>query len=72
MPQRLEKPQHAIAAAGNAEQHRAHDPIAQFLGEIVEHLVARRLDILEQLLHQLVIVIGERLQHGEARVFFHD
>jgi hypothetical protein len=29
----------------------------------------RRLDILEQLLHQLVVVIGQRLQHGEARFF---
>ena len=45
-----------------------HDQaLAQFLGEIVEHLVARRLDVLEQLLHQLVVVIGQRLQHGEAR-----
>ena len=45
-----------------------HDqPLAQFLGQIVEHLVARRLDVLEQLLHQLVVVIGQRLQHGEAR-----
>ena len=70
MPQRLEKPQHAIAAGGNAKQHRAHDTVAQFLGEIVEHFVARRLDILEQLLHQLVVVIGERLQHREARFFF--
>ena len=26
-------------------------------------------NILEQLLHQLIIVIGQRLQHGEARFF---
>ena len=52
---------------GGAEQHRADQAVAQFLGEIVEHLVARRLDVLEQLLHQLVVVVGERFQHREAR-----
>ncbi len=40
---------------------------AQFLGQIVEDLVARRRNVLEQLLHQLVVVVGQRLQHGEAR-----
>ena len=65
--QRLEQAQHAVRAGGDAEQHRDDQPLAQFLGEIVEHLVARRLDVLEQLLHQLVVVIGQRLQHGEAR-----
>ena len=67
--QRFQEPQHAIRARGDAEQHRTNDAVAQFLREIVEHLVARRLDILEQLLHQLIIVIGQRLQHGEARFF---
>ncbi len=67
MAQRLEQAQHAVRAGGDAEQHRDDQTLAQFLGEIVEHLVARRLDVLEQLLHQLVVVIGERLQHGEAR-----
>ena len=65
--QRLEQAQHAVLAGGDAEQHRDDQPLAQFLGQIVEHLVARRLDVLEQLLHQLVVVIGQRLQHGEAR-----
>ena len=67
MAQRLEQAQHAVRAGGDAEQHRDDQTIAQFLGEIVEYLVARRLDVLEQLLHQLVVVIGQRLQHGEAR-----
>ena len=66
---RFQEPQHAVGACGNAEQHRTDDAIAQFLREVVENLVARRLDILEQLLHQLVVVIGQRLQHGEARFF---
>ena len=41
--------------------------VPQFLGEVVEHFVAWRRDVFQQLLHQLVIVVGERLQHGEAR-----
>ena len=65
--QRLHQPQHAVGARRRADQHRTDETLAQFLGEIVEHLVARRLDVFEQLLHQLVVVVGERLQHGEAR-----
>ena len=67
MPQRLHQAEHAIGARGDADQDRADQPVAQLLGEIVEHLVARRRDVGEQLLHQLVVVIGERFQHGEAR-----
>jgi len=33
----------------------------------VEHLVARRRNVFEQLLHQFVVVIGQRFEHGEAR-----
>ncbi len=70
VPQRLQQPQHAVGARGGAEQHRTDQPFAQLLGEIVEHLVARRGDILEQLLHQLVVMVGQCLQHGEARGLF--
>ena len=66
MAQRLHQPQHAVLAHRGAEQHRTDQAFAQFAGEIVEHRVARRLDILEQLLHQRVVVIGEFLQHREA------
>ena len=66
MAQRLHQPQHAVLAHGGAEQHRTDQPFAQFAGEIVEHRVARRLDVLEQLLHQRVVVIGELFQHREA------
>ena len=65
--QRLQQPQHAVRARRRAHQHRTDQPLAQFARQIVEHLVARRLDVFEQLLHQLVVVIGERFQHGEAR-----
>jgi hypothetical protein len=39
----------------------------QFLRQVIEDLVARGLDVLEQLLHQLVVVIGQRLEHRETR-----
>ena len=67
MAQRLHQPQHAIGARGRAEQDRTDETLAHFLGQIVEDLVARRLDVFQQLLHQLVVVVGQRLQHGEAR-----
>ncbi len=68
--QRFEQPQHAVGSRRRAHQHRTDQAFAQFAGEIVEHLVARRLDVFEQLLHQLVVVIGQGLQHGEARGLF--
>jgi hypothetical protein len=65
--QRLHQPQHAILAQGRAEQHRADQSLAQLAREIVEHGIARRLDVLEQLFHQRIVVIGELFQHREAR-----
>src|SRR5262249_19719499 len=50
-----------------AEQNGTDEPIAQLLAEIVEDLVLRRLNVAKELLHQLVVVVGERLQHREAR-----
>ena len=67
MPQRLHQPQHAVFACRGTQQHRADQAFAQFAGEIVEHRVARRLDVFQQLLHQHVVVIGELFQHREAR-----
>src|SRR5713101_6675834 len=66
MAQRLHQAQHAILAHRGAEQHRTDQSFTQFAGEIVEHRVARRRNILEQLLHQRVVVIGELFQHREA------
>ncbi len=68
--QRLEQPQHAVGAGGGAHQNRNDQPLTQVLGKIVENLVARRRDVLEQLLHQRVVVVGKLLQHGEARGLF--
>jgi hypothetical protein len=67
MAQRLHQAQHAIGACRRPEQHGAYQAFAQLLGKVVEDLVTRRLDVLEQLLHELVIVVGKRLEHGEAR-----
>jgi hypothetical protein len=67
MAQGLHQAPHAVGAGRRAEQHGADETLAQLLGQIVEDLIARRLDVLEQLLHQLVVVVGQRLQHGEAR-----
>ena len=66
MAQRLHQPQHAVLADRGAEQHRTDQPFAQLAGEIVEHRVARRRNVLEQLLHQRVVVVGELFQHREA------
>ena len=67
MPQRLHQPQHAVLARRRAEQHRTDQALAQFAGEIVEHSVARRLDVFQQLFHQRIVVIGELFQHREPR-----
>ena len=66
MAQRFHQPQHAVFAARRAKQHRADQAFAQFAGEIVEHGIARRLDVFQQLLHQRVVVVGELFQHRKA------
>ena len=68
VPQRLQQAQDAVAVLRRAHQHRTDDPVAQLLGKVVEHLVARRRHVLKQLLHQLVVIVGELLQHGEPRL----
>src|SRR5262245_8473216 len=69
MPKRLQKPQHAVAARGDTKKDRAHDAVTKLLREIIKDLVARGLDVLEQLFHEFVVMIGKRLQHCEARFF---
>ncbi len=66
MAQRLHQPQHAVLAQRRSQQHRTDQSLAQFAGEIVEHRVARRRDILQQLLHQRIVMVGELFQHREA------
>ena len=59
-----------MACLRRADQHRRDQALAEILGQVVENLVARRLDVGNQLLHQRIVVIGEALQHGVARLFF--
>ena len=63
--QRLHQAQHAVFARGTAEQHRTNLSFAQLAGEIIEHRIARRRNVLKQLLEQPIVVIGELFQHGE-------
>ena len=65
--QRLHQPQHAIGAGGGADQHRTRPGRRAAPWSDRRRSCPRRRDVLEQLLHQLVVVIGERLQHLEAR-----
>ena len=66
--ERLQEPHDAVAVERGADQHRHDLPGAQLGGEVGEDLVARRLDVLQQLLHQRVVVIGEALEHRVARL----
>ena len=70
VPQGLQQARDAIAAFGRADQHRHDMAVAQFAREIVEHLIARRLDVGNQFLHQRVVVIGQLFQHRVPRFFF--
>ena len=68
--QRLHQAEHAVLARGRAQQHRTNLAFAQFPGKIVKHRIARRRDVLQQLLHQGVVMIGELFQHREAGFLF--
>ena len=68
--QRLEQPAHAIVALGRADQHRHHQAFRQFALEIAEHFLARRLDIAQQFLHQMLVIVGQLFQHLEAGFLF--
>ncbi len=68
MAERLQEPQDAVAVRGRSDQD-GHDLTGtKLLGKIGEDFVARRLNVFEELLHQRVVVVGEALQHGEARL----
>ena len=66
----LEQAQHTVAFLRRADQYRRHGAAAQVGGEIVEDRVLGRLDLLQQLLHQLIVMVGQGLQHGEACLEF--
>ena len=64
--QRLQQPEDAVVVARRAEQHRTDEAVAELLRQILEDLVARGRHVGKQLLHQLVVMVGELLQHVEA------
>jgi len=68
MADRLEQPHDAVGLLRRADHHRRDEAGAQIRGEVVEHLVERRLDLLEQLLHQQVVMVGEGFEHREPRL----
>ncbi len=61
--QRLEQPTRAHVPLGHAHQH-GHDLVgAQRLPEVGDDRVGGGLAVLEQGLHQVVVEVGQRLQH---------
>ncbi len=67
MAQRLEQAEDAVVVARRAEQHRTDQAVAKLLRQVLEDPVARRWQVGKELLHKLVVVVGELLQHMEAR-----
>ena len=57
---------HAVAPLRAADQQRHDATGAQLAGQIIKDLVARRLNVGDQFLHECVVVVGEALQHGIA------
>ena len=70
VPDGLEQPKHAISLLRGADQDRRHHAFPQVGSEIVENGVLGRLDLIQKLLHQLVVVVRQRFEHGEARFDF--
>ena len=68
--QRLQQPRHAVAGGRRPDQQRHDMALAQFLREVVEHPVARRLDVADEFLHQRVVVVGEPLEHANSAPAF--
>ncbi len=66
--QRLQQSQNAIAVLGRPEQDRGDQALAELARQIGKDPVARRLHIVEKLLQELVIIVGEALEHGKARL----
>jgi hypothetical protein len=74
VPQGLEQPQDAVAVLGRAKQHGHDQALLHLLDQIAEYLFTRRLHVGQQLLHQLVIIVGELFEHFKAcfaLAFFH-
>ena len=64
--QRLEKPADAVSVQRRAYEYRTDITGLQFGDEITEHEILLGIDVLEQLFHQHIVVIGDLLEHFET------
>ena len=64
--QRLQQPVDAVLVFGRAEEHRHDQILLQVAGQRSVDFVGRRHHVLQQLFHQVVVEIGQRLQHLAA------
>ena len=67
MAERLQQTPDAVIAFGRADQDRHDQPFRQLAPQIAHHFVAGRLHVAEQFFHQMFVIIGQPLQHLEAR-----
>ena len=65
---RLEQPADAPGADRRAEQDRHAEIVAGLAGEVLEHFLAARRFVHQQLLEQLVVMVGELFEHVGARL----
>ena len=68
VPQCFQEPAQAIAVLGRSEEDGANLAALEFHHKVGENLVAARHGVAQKLLHQLVVIIGELFEHGEALV----
>lgn len=68
VPQRLQQAEDPVPVFRAANQNGTDEPLPEVGGEIVEHMIIRRLHIRQQLFHQRIVVVGKLLQHMEARL----
>ena len=61
--QRLQKAGNAVATLGRADEYRRDLARPHFLAQILEYLATIWRNVGQQLFHQVVIIIGEALQH---------
>jgi len=65
--QRLQQPQNSVSVHRRSDKNRADLTRTGFRDQIVKHLIRGRFDFVKQLLHQGIVVIRKRLEHGKSR-----
>gem|GEM_PF-3550100 len=64
--QGFEKPNNSVPALRGTQEDGADQPFPKLPSEIIKNSVPRRLHVGEELLHQLVVVVCELLEHMET------